>query len=138
MDTPDEMCELSALREDYPKLDQDLHEHVSDYDDFKKAQKAKRDAEREGTDSGYATAGGGGGWEDTNSLDVAAGGWDTAAPAAVGGWNDAGAAGAQSPDDTNKENVAPAATAEWDQGGEGNDWADEVNDSTPPVAASGW
>ena len=143
-DTPDEMCELSALRSDYPMLDQDLHDHVSDHDEFLKAKKQKREAEQmESGDSGYGSGNVGGGWDTEDN--GAVGDWDTGAAAApVGDWNSGvetgaadGQAGSNALDDSNRENVAPAAgEMSWDQGGEGNDWADEVNDSAQP--ASSW
>lgn len=167
-DTPDEMCELSALRTDYPELDQDLHDHVSDHDEFLKAKKQKREAEQmESGDSGYGSGAVGGGWDagDNGANNAAAGGWNTdtsvAAPAgdwntgaetgatgdwntgaetgAAGGWNsgvDDGQSSSNVFEGADKENVAPATGGmSWDQGGEGNDWADEVNDSAQPAAS---
>jgi hypothetical protein len=148
-DTPEDMCELSALREDYPALDEDMHEHVKDFDAFKKKMKAKRDAEQNGSgDSGYAS-GAAAGWETENAITGAVGGWDVAEPiAASGDWNSGvvdttGPApiatdfGAVATED-NKENVVPGGSEGWDQADEGNDWADEVNDSAAPVASFSW
>ena len=155
VDTPEDMCELSALRQEHSSLDEHLHEHVKDYDEFKKQMKAKRDAEQNGTaDSGYASAAGGG-WDNNDAVTSPVGDWDVAAPEPAGDWNTGGPNNASGGDqnfqdapaadfgsvvdENNKENVAPGdGNTGWDQGGGSNDWADEVNDSATPVTSSGW
>ncbi|ETN36664.1 uncharacterized protein HMPREF1541_08942 [Cyphellophora europaea CBS 101466] len=135
--TPDEMCELSALRQDYPALDKDLHEHVDEHDKFLDTKRKKREAERMGVtddgsgESGYASGTTGGGWE----------GCDTSASVSGGNVWDAGGDGwaAGGGEDANKENTSPANQSSWEQdfGNDksGYDWADEVNDEAQPVAA---
>lgn len=155
------MCYLSALREDYPDLDQHLHDEFEDQKNFLDERKKKRDAERAGIElgeDGTAAGGLGAGWGADAVVATAAGGgassWENNISGGDGGgsssWenNVAGGGGADW-ENTNgdttggMENVYPAAAnpAPWDQSGEANsgggggggDWADEMN-----TASAGW
>lgn len=143
--TPELMEELSDLREDFPELDQDLHDAVEEKDaameKSRLERKAKREAEQSGADGGFGNS------FDQNNNDTGFGGdWDksaTAAPA-TSEWID-------------QENVADNNFSDWDKptahfekhngddnpGETSGDWADEVNEQFQPAPfvtapTSGW
>jgi hypothetical protein len=120
--TPEEMCILSELRQDYPDLDAELHAICQDQVDFLDGRKKKREAERAA--------------ENAATNDDGMGGFDNAGGFENGGGFDDQAAGfGQGSTDTWEEQAAGlSATNDWDkpapgqEGDGGGDWADEVND----------
>ena len=159
VDTPDDMCFLSVLREELPTLDDDLHKWAEKNEEDVRAKWAKKDEEKRGggdaggfgEDSGLAEGGGvGAGWDqgDNQAPTGVTGGWDTGG---VGGssneWETGGAPAADN--DWEKENLAPSAGSSafdtpaptpsggsWDEAdGGSNDWAEEVNEAAKPAPA---
>ena len=130
VDTPDEMCFLSVLREENEDLDKDLHYWAEKNEEDVKARWAKKDEEKRAaasSDGGFGDSGfggadnnggfGGGGFEGAGFGGGVQGDWDKGGADAGGGGNEWDAAPAASGgNDWEKENVAPSAggSSGWD------------------------
>lgn len=150
-DTPEDMMHLDVLRQEIPKLDQDLHDWCERNEqdvrkrwEEKKKAKQMGDAGGNGLDAGShdlaapaAEGGGGGGWDTGPALSSTngAGVWDAldvkAGNMASGGWDAAPQApmsvadtGFDSGVDVGTGTTTPAICKEEHNSG---DWADEVN-----------